>query len=127
MFKSFYALPQLANFEGVVSNAVFGFTNMMIKIIKEVEPKYIAVTFDVAKKNFRHEKFPEYKGTRKPTPIELVNQFPIVKDLLKKMNICVVEQEGLEADDLMGCLSRSFNTKNIIFPTAKNFVSPATR
>ena len=114
MFKSFYALPQLANFEGVVSNAVFGFTNMMIKIIKEVEPKYIAVTFDVAKKNFRHEKFPEYKGTRKPTPIELVNQFPIVKDLLKKMNICVVEQEGLEADDLMGCLSRSFKTKNII-------------
>jgi len=114
MFKSFYALPPLSNFEGVVSNAVFGFTNMLIKMIKEVNPKYIAVTFDVAKKNFRHDKFPEYKGTRKPTPIELVNQFPIVKDLLKKMNIAVIEKEGLEADDLMGCLSRSFKTENII-------------
>jgi len=114
MFKAFYALPPLSNFEGVVSNAVFGFTNMMVKIIKEVNPKYIAVTFDVAKKNFRHEKFPEYKGTRKPTPVELIAQFPIMKDLLHKMNITVVEKEGLEADDLMGCLSRSFNTENII-------------
>lgn len=114
MFKSFYALPPLSNFEGVVSNAVFGFTNMLIKVIKEINPKYIAVTFDVAKKNFRHEKFAEYKGTRKPTPVELVNQFPIIKDLLKKMNIAVIEKEGLEADDLMGCLSRSFKTENII-------------
>lgn len=114
MFKSFYALPQLSNFEGVVSNAVFGFTNMLIKMIKEVNPKYIAVTFDVSKKTFRHEKFPEYKGTRKPTPVELINQFPIVKDLLKKMNISVIEKEGYEADDLMGCLSRAYKTENII-------------
>lgn len=114
MFRAFYALPQLTNFQGEVSNAVFGFTNMLVKIIKELNPKYIAVTFDVAKKNFRHEKFPEYKGTRKPTPHELIGQFPIVKDLLNKMHIKVVEREGLEADDLMGCLSKAFNTENII-------------
>ena len=114
MYRAFYALPQMTNFQGEHSNAVFGFTNMLIKIIKEIEPKYIAVTFDVSKKNFRHEKFQEYKGTRKPTPIELKSQFPVVKELLNKMNIAVVEKEGLEADDLMGCLSRMFETDNII-------------
>lgn len=114
MFRAFYALPQLTNFDGEISNAVFGFTNMIVKVIKEIQPQYIAVTFDVSKKNFRHDKFPEYKGTRKPTPDELRGQFPIVKDLLGKMNIKVVEQEGLEADDLMGCLSRMYNTHNII-------------
>ena len=114
MFRAFYALPQLANFDGEISNAVFGFTNMIVKIIKEVEPKYMAVTFDVSKKNFRHQTFAEYKGTRKPTPEELKSQFPIVKDLLSKMNIKVVELVGLEADDLMGCLSRMYDTHNII-------------
>ena len=110
MFRAFYALPQVSNFEGEISNAVFGFTNMLTKVIKEINPKYIAVAFDISKKNFRHEKFAEYKGTRKPTPSELISQFPIAKDMLKKMNICVVEEEGLEADDLIGCLSRQFDT-----------------
>lgn len=114
MFRAFYALPQMTNFNGEHSNAIYGFTNMLVKIIKDIQPKYIAVTFDVAKKNFRHEKFEEYKGTRKPTPIELVSQFPAMKELLNKMNITIVEKEGLEADDLMGCLSRMFNTHNII-------------
>ena len=114
MFRAFYALPQLTNFKGEISNAVFGFTNMLTKVIKEINPKYIAVAFDIAKKNFRHEKFAEYKGTRKPTPPELVFQFPIAKEMLNKMNIKVVEEKGLEADDLMGCLSRQFDTENII-------------
>lgn len=114
MYRAFYALPQLSNFDGEISNAVFGFANMLVKCINEIRPKYIAVCFDVAKKNFRHEKFADYKGTRKPTPDELKSQFPIAKDMLKKMNIQVVEKGGLEADDLMGCLSRQFETENII-------------
>lgn len=114
MFRAFYALPPLTNFDGEVSNAVFGFTNMLVKIIKDIEPKYLAVTFDVSKKNFRHERFAEYKGTRKPTPTELITQFPIVKNMLKKMNIKVIEKEGLEADDLMGSLSRAYDVENII-------------
>lgn len=114
MYRAFYALPQLSNFDGEISNAVFGFANMLVKCINEIRPKYIAVCFDVAKKNFRHEKFADYKGTRKPTPDELKSQFPIAKDMLKKMNIQVVEKDGLEADDLMGCLSRQFETENII-------------
>lgn len=114
MYRAFYALPQLSNFDGEISNAVFGFANMLVKCINEIKPKYIAVCFDVTKKNFRHDKFADYKGTRKPTPDELKSQFPIAKEMLKKMNIQVVEKEGLEADDLMGCLSRQFDTENII-------------
>ena len=115
VFRAFYALPPMTNFAGEASNAVFGFTNMLVKIIKDIAPKYIAVTFDVSKKTFRHEKFPEYKGTRRPAPAELISQFPVVKEILKAMNIAVVEKEGLEADDLMGCLSRMFKgTQNII-------------
>ena len=114
MFRAFYALPPLTNFEGVDSRAVFGFTNMLVKVIKDISPRYIAVTFDISKKNFRHEKFAEYKGTRKPTPDELRGQFPIVKDMLNKMNIAVIEKEGLEADDLIGSLTREFGTHNII-------------
>ena len=115
MFRAYYALPQLTSFNGEYSNAVFGFTNMMIKMIKELNPEYIAVTFDVSKKTFRHDVFPEYKGTRKPMPDELRGQFPIIKDLLRKMNIEVVEKESYEADDLMGALSRKFTeTENII-------------
>lgn len=114
MFRAFYALPQLSNFDGEISNAVFGFTNMLVKVIKDINPKYLAVTFDVAKKNFRHDTFAEYKGTRKPTPNELIPQFPIVKNLLNKMNIKVIEKVGLEADDLMGSLSRAYDTENII-------------
>jgi len=114
MFRAFYALPQLANFQGEISNAVFGFANMIIKIINDVKPDYMAVAFDIGKKNFRHEKYAQYKGTRKPTPPELISQFPIAKDMLKKMNISVIEKQGLEADDLIGCLSRSFDVQNII-------------
>jgi len=114
MFRAFYALPQLSNFDGEISNAVFGFTNMLVKVIKDIAPKYLAVTFDVSKKNFRHETFAEYKGTRKPTPTELISQFPIVKNLLSKMKIKVIEKEGLEADDLMGSLSRAYDVENII-------------
>lgn len=115
LFRAFYALPQLTNFEGEYSNGVFGFTNMLIKLIKDEKPEYIAVAFDGPKKTFRHEKFSEYKGTRKPAPEELLSQFPILKDLLQKMNITIIEGDGFEADDIIGTLSKKFTeTENII-------------
>ena len=114
IFRAFYALPQLANADNEISNAVFGFTNMIVKVIKEINPKYMAVTFDKSKKNFRHEKYADYKGTRKPTPEELKSQFPILKNLLTKMNVMVIEEDGLEADDLIGSLSKKYNVENII-------------
>ncbi len=112
--RAFYALPQLANYEGVVSNAVFGFATILVKIINEVKPKYIGVAFDYGKKTFRNEMFAEYKGTRKPTPPELKNQFPILKDMLSSMGIKYIEQEGIEADDIIGTLTKKFETENII-------------
>ncbi len=112
--RAFYALPQLANSEGVVSNAVFGFTTILVKIINEINPKYICVALDYGKQTFRKELFAEYKGTRKPTPPELKNQFPILRDLLKSMGITYIEQEGIEADDIIGTLTKKFNTENII-------------
>lgn len=127
-FRSYYALPRLANFEGVVSNGVFGFCNILIKIIKDINPKYIAVAFDSAKKNFRHEMFKDYKAGRRPTPQELLGQFPILEEVLNKMGIAVVKQNGLEADDLIGCLSRQFDkTENIILTADKDCLQLITK
>lgn len=112
--RAFYALPQLANSEGVISNAVFGFTTILVKIINEIKPKYIGVAFDYGKKTFRNEMFANYKGTRKPTPPELKSQFPILKELLLQMGIKYVEQEGIEADDIIGTLTKKFDTENVI-------------
>ena len=118
VFRSYYALPRLTNFDGVVSNGVFGFCNVLVKVIKEINPKYIAVCFDSAKKNFRHEMFKEYKGTRKPTPQELIDQFPILKTVLNAMGVKVIEKVGLEADDLIGCIANQFNDTERIIITA---------
>ena len=112
--RAFYALPMLANFDGVVSNAVFGFTNILVKVINEVKPKYICVAFDYGKKTFRHEMYKDYKGTRKETPRELKLQFPILKTILNAMNIKLIEKEGIEADDIIGTLTKKFDVQNIV-------------
>lgn len=113
-FRAFYALPQLTNYEGVVSNAVFGFCNMLVKAIGEVKPKYIAVAFDYGKKTFRNDMFNMYKGNRKETPAELKLQFPILKEVLKAMNISTIEINGYEADDIIGSLTKLYDVQNII-------------
>ena len=112
--RAFYALPQLQNSEGVISNGVFGFTTILVKIINEIKPKYICVALDYGKKTFRTEMFAEYKGTRKATPPELKSQFPILRDLLTSMGIAYIEKEGIEADDIIGTLTKKFDTENII-------------
>lgn len=112
--RAFYALPMLANFEGEISNAVFGFTNILVKAINEIKPKYMCVAFDFGKKTFRNQMFENYKGTRKPTPTELVSQFPILKTMLKAMNIKFIELEGVEADDIIGSITRLYDTENIV-------------
>ncbi len=112
--RAFYALPLLSNKDGEYSNAVYGFVNMLIKIIQEQNPTHIAVAFDYGKKTFRNGLFNEYKGTRKPTPTELKSQFPILKEILGLMNIKYIEIEGIEADDIIGVLSRKFDYKTAI-------------
>ncbi len=103
--RAFYGLPDLTNSEGLHTNAVYGFLNIMFKILEEERPEYLAVAFDVHAPTFRHEMYKEYKGTRKPMAEELREQVPVIKEVLKAMGIKTIEQAGLEADDLLGTLS----------------------
>ena len=107
-YRSFYALPLLSNAKGEYSNAVYGFAVQIINIIQNIKPKYMAVAFDAAKKTFRNDLYSEYKATRKPMPDELRSQIEPLKNMLKMMNIEIVEQEGLEGDDIIGILSKKF-------------------
>ena len=106
-YRAYYAMPFLTSPDGENTGAIFGFLNMLIKTIEDYDPKYVAVAFDFSKKTFRNEIFKDYKGTRQETPPELKEQFPKIKELLKKMNIKIYEFEGIEADDILGTLSKA--------------------
>lgn len=114
-YRSFYALPLLANSKGEYSNAVYGFAIQIINIIQNIKPKYIVVAFDASKHTFRNDLYSEYKATRKPMPDELRSQIEPLKKMLKLMNIEIVEEQGLEGDDIIGILSKKFlDTETII-------------
>ncbi len=104
--RAFYGVPDLTNSQGLHTNAVYGFLNIMFKILEEEQPDYLTVAFDVHAPTFRHEIYKEYKGTRKPMPGELHEQVPVMKQMLQAMGICVVEQAGLEADDILGTIAK---------------------
>ena len=87
--RAFYGVPDLTNSEGLHTNAIYGFLNIMFKILEEEQPEYLAVAFDVHAPTFRHLMYAEYKGTRKGMPDELREQVPVMKELLKAMNICI--------------------------------------
>lgn len=115
MYRSFYALPSMMMANGKYSNAIFGFANMLVKILSEIKPTHIAVAFDVSKHTFRTDKFEDYKSTRKPMPDELRTQIEPIKTMLNLMKIKVVEMENFEADDIIGTLSKKYdNTSSII-------------
>lgn len=103
--RAFYGVPDLTNSEGLHTNAVYGFLNIMFKILDEERPEYLTVTFDVHAPTFRHKMYADYKGTRKPMAEELREQVPVIKDVLRAMKIQTIEREGLEADDLLGTIS----------------------
>ena len=103
--RAFYGVPLLTNAEGRYTNAVYGFLNILLKLMEEEAPRYLAVAFDLHAPTFRHQIFTEYKGTRKGMPAELREQMPLLKALLSAMGIAMYEQEGYEADDILGTLS----------------------
>ena len=103
--RAFFGLPDLTNSQGLHTNAVYGFLNIMFKILEEEKPDYLAVAFDVHAPTFRHDMFGEYKGTRSPMAEELRQQVPLMKDMLRAMGITIVELPGFEADDLLGTIS----------------------
>ncbi len=104
--RAFYGLPELTNAQGLHTNAVYGFLNIMFRILEEEKPDYLAVAFDVHAPTFRHEMYEAYKGTRKPMPEELREQVPVMKDVLKAMGVAIMERPGLEADDILGTLAK---------------------
>ncbi len=104
--RAFYGVPDLTNAEGKHTNAVYGFLNIMFKILDEEKPTNLAVAFDVKEPTFRHKMYNEYKGTRKPMPEELTEQVLLMKEVLQAMNIPIVELPGYEADDILGTLSK---------------------
>ena len=108
-YRAFYALPvdSFTTSTGQHTNAVYGFANMLMSLIKDEKPTHIAVAFDVSRKTFRTEKFPEYKATRSATPDEFRSQIPLIHELLKAMNINEYSLEGFEADDLLATISKA--------------------
>ena len=112
--RAFYALPFLSNHEGNPSGAVFGFANILIKLIQQENPSYILVAFDHARKTFRNNIYSEYKMQRKATPPELISQFPVIKEMLKTMNIKTFELGGIEADDIIGTVTKLYKGEKII-------------
>ena len=107
MFRAFYALPLLTNSKGQHTGGVYGFLNMFAKVLEELNPTHVAVAFDFSRKTFRNNLFEAYKGTRKETPMELREQFEYIKICLEKMGVKTLEQQGIEADDIIGTLAKS--------------------
>ena len=108
-YRAFFALPvdAFSTANGQHTNAVYGFSNMLMALIKEEKPTHIAVAFDVSRKTFRTEKFPEYKATRSATPEEFRSQIPLIHQVLKAMNINEYSLDGFEADDLLATISKA--------------------
>ena len=99
--RAFYGLPILTNSEGLHTNAVYGFMNILFKVLEKEKASYAAVAFDLKEPTFRHKMFEAYKGTRKPMPEELREQVPLMKEMLRAMGVTIVEKAGYEADDLL--------------------------
>lgn len=106
IFRAFYALPVITRSDGTPINAVYGFVKMLMKLIKESKSDYIAVIFDAARRNYRNDIYPDYKGTRKEVPPELVPQFPLIREAVKSFNIACIEEEGYEGDDLIAAYAK---------------------
>lgn len=111
--RAFYGLPDLTNADGLHTNAIYGFLTIMFKLLEEEKPEYLTVAFDVHAPTFRHKMYAEYKGTRKPMAEELREQVPVIKEVLHAMGVKTIECAGLEADDLIGTLSKRCETEGM--------------
>ncbi|MBP5310231.1 MAG: DNA polymerase I [Lachnospiraceae bacterium] len=111
--RAFYGVPLMTNPKGMHINAIYGFLNIMLKILDEEKPDFLCVAFDRKEKTFRHEMYEAYKGTRKPMPEELHEQVPVMKEILNAMHITICEKPGLEADDILGTLAKKAEADGI--------------
>ena len=113
VYRAFFAMPPLTNSAGLHTNAVYGFTTMLLKLLEEEKPTHILVAFDAGKVTFRHEGYTEYKGGREKTPSELSEQFPVLKELIRSFGIAQYELPGYEADDIIGTLTKLADEKEV--------------
>lgn len=113
--RAFYATPVFTTKDGIPTNGVFGFVKLLLKIISDKKPTHLAVAFDVHAPTFRHKMYHDYKAGRKPMPEDLKSQFPILKEVLSAMNICVCELAGYEADDIIGTMSKRFTMPTYVY------------
>ena len=113
--RAFYATPAFTTKDGTPTNGVFGFIKLMLKIIADKKPSYFAVAFDVHAPTFRHKMYDGYKAGRKPMPEDLAVQMPILKDVLRAMNVKIVEIPGFEADDILGTVAKRFDVMTYIY------------
>ena len=113
--RAYYATPVFTTKDGLPTNGVFGFIKLIFKIISDKKPTHLAVAFDVHAPTFRHKTYAEYKAGRKPMPDDLAVQMPILKEVLRLMNICICELPGYEADDIIGTLAKRFDLQTFIY------------
>ena len=113
--RAFYATPVFTTKDGTPTNGVFGFVKLLLKIISDKKPTHAVVAFDVHAPTFRHKEYSEYKAGRKPMPQELAVQMPILKDVLRAMGVCICEQTGYEADDIIGTLAKRFSLQTYVY------------
>lgn len=113
IYRAFFAMPPLTNSAGQHTNAIFGFTTMLLKLLEQENPTHVLVAFDAGKITFRHEGYTEYKGGRQKTPPELSEQFPVLKELLHAFSIAQFELPGYEADDIIGTMTKAADDKGV--------------
>ncbi|UCD84371.1 MAG: DNA polymerase I [Deltaproteobacteria bacterium] len=113
IYRAFFALPHLSNSKGLPTNAVYGFTQMLLKVIKDHQPTHLALIFDSKAPSFRKKIYQDYKANRAAMPDELQVQIPLIKRVIEGFNLKMVEKEGYEADDIIGTISRDADTKGV--------------
>ncbi|MBI4634430.1 MAG: DNA polymerase I [Deltaproteobacteria bacterium] len=113
VYRAYYAIRELSNSKGFPTNAIYGFTTMLVKLLRDMKPQYIAVAFDLKGPTFRHDAYEDYKATRKATPDTLIPQIPYIKDIVRGFSIPILEQQGIEADDIIGTLAKTYADRGI--------------
>ncbi|NQT33038.1 MAG: DNA polymerase I, partial [Candidatus Omnitrophica bacterium] len=112
-YRAYYAIQELTTSKGLPTNAIYGFINMMMKIIKEYEPQMLIIAFDMKGPTIRHKEYKDYKAHRKPMPDDLVSQMPRIKEVVEAYKIPIFEMEGYEADDIIATLSEEAKKKGV--------------
>ena len=111
IFRAFFALPPMSNSNKLPTHAIFGFTTMTLRFLKEYQPEMLAVVLDAGRETFRNEIYHEYKSNRPEAPPDLIPQFPYIRKVLQAMNIPALELAGFEADDLIATLAKNFSSQ----------------